>query len=93
LSALRLWTALGTAPYPQRDDARLHTEYGASAAGEILKLLKQLESDFYKSNAWQIAPSLAEMAAHAKGDFCRLHPELPQEVAEVLAWCYTWDYK
>ena len=40
-----------------------------------------------------MAVNLAEMGRLAIEDFNDKHPELPSEVAEAFAWCYTFDYK
>lgn len=53
----------------------------------------KLESDFYLSDANMKASNLAEMSELAKAQFRRLHPDVPEEIANIFAWCYTFDWR
>jgi hypothetical protein len=90
---MRLWTSYGSGSHPSREDSRIRQAYPAAEAEEILRLLKQLESDFYASDAFQRASGISEIAIYAIADFSAKHPDFQGEVPEILAWCYTFDYK
>ena len=88
-----IWTGYGTQSFPRRDDQCVREEFGDDAAGQLLTLLKALEKDFYASDAWAKESDLQALARTACADFSRLHPLAPSELSQVLAWCYTFDYK
>jgi hypothetical protein len=58
-----------------------------------MPLVRELEDDFYESDARQVAAGLPEMAELASAEFARKHPEISAEATQALAWCYTYDYK
>lgn len=62
-------------------------------AVRLATVIKGLEEDFYKSQAHLTAKNLCEMKVIAFSDFKRLHPELPEDIANAFAWCYTFDYR
>jgi hypothetical protein len=93
--AVVVWTGHGdpAVSSPSRDERRLVDHFGPDAAVELLPVVRQLEGDFYKSDARHTASDLSTMADLASRDFVRLHPELPAEASVALAWCYTFDHK
>ncbi len=58
-----------------------------------MKEIKQLEDDFYASDAHITAASLQEMHVQALEAFRNKHTHLDVEIGNILAWCYTYDYK
>jgi len=59
----------------------------------VLEGIKTWDADFYLSKANQTAEGLQQMASLASADFQAIHPECADEVADILAWCYTYDFK
>lgn len=92
VDAVRIWSGWGGMA-PSRDDGRLMQRLGSTDAGALLPVVKQLEEDFYASDARYVACDLEEMARLAKDDFARMHPAVPTEIGDVFAWCYTFDFK
>lgn len=93
VDAVRIWAGWGIMPAPNRSEARLKSRYGEGRGAELLLLIKSLEADFYSSTAHLAAKDLKEMATVSFAEFRGRHPEMPPEVAEVFAWCYTFDYR
>jgi hypothetical protein len=91
--ALKLWTGYDTSSWPKRDDAAIKSTFGTQKAEEVLAELRAIERDFYRYKAHAEAETLAEAGAGAKEEFRRLHPELPNLISDIFAWCYTYDYK
>ncbi len=91
--AVIVWTGYETATCPTRDDATLEGVFPVEQAAKLAIIVKSLEDDFYKSQAHVTAKNLSEMQNIASSDFKQLHPELPEEIANAFAWCYTFDYK
>lgn len=92
IKAMRVWSGWGGIA-PSRDDSRLIQQLGPHEAGELLPLIRQFESDFYASDARFVAANMEEMVQLSKKHFMTMHPELDHEVAEILAWCYSFDFK
>ena len=59
----------------------------------MLPIIKNLQSDFNLSDAHLRSSDLAEMGRLAKAQFQQLHPHVSEEIANMLAWCYTFDWK
>ena len=79
---------------PIGDDARLAQRFGTDVAAEFLPVIKALEESFYSSDARLVADDLRHMEKLASEQFKQTHPKrCPDEVVEVLAWCYTFDFK
>ncbi len=78
---------------PVRDAAAVRRCFGDDVANKLLPVLAGLAGEFYSTNALHVAGSLAEMGELAAADFRAKHPELPAEIAEAFAWCYTFDFK
>ena len=93
VQAVLVWTGWGQAPKPLRDDARLTDRFGEELALELVPLIRRLQSEFYESDAYNTVEDPGEMGAEAARRFRALHPELPADVAEAFAWCYTYDWK
>jgi len=91
--AVLIWTGFSEKPTPDRDDARLIRRIGADAAAKFLPQIKQLQKDFYKSNANFMAADVSQMATMASDDFRKLHPGASDQIVEAFAWCYTYDFK
>jgi hypothetical protein len=91
--AVVAWTGYERATYPTRDDAALINILPGDEATKLTAIVKALENDFYRSEAHATASNLSEMKDIATSDFRRLHPGLPEIIAEAFAWCYTFDYK
>ena len=91
--AVILWTGWGRSAVPHRDDSLLISRFGNQEATELIAKIKALEADFYSSDANLTAETLAQMNAISIEQFKRKHPELPDEIAQAFAWCYTYDHK
>jgi hypothetical protein len=91
--AVAVWTGWGQKSWPNRDDAALLDRFGAESGTALLKTLMVLKAEFYSSNAWREAPNLAAVGRTAAEEFKSKHRELPDEIAEAFAWCYTYDWK
>jgi len=91
--AVALWTGYDSAAFPTREDEALKSVFPADEAVKLATIVRALEDDFYKSQAHLTAKNLSEMKDIASSDFRQLHPELPEEIANAFAWCYTFDYK
>jgi hypothetical protein len=88
-----VWTGFGTTPYPDRSDERVEQSAGTDGALKLLPLVHQLAKQFYESDARAVAPDLQTMGEMAATRFRLLHPDLPDDAVQALAWCYTYDYK
>jgi hypothetical protein len=91
--AIVIWTGWGQTAWPARDEARLVQHLGSETAAEIFPCIRELEADFYASDARFTAADLKEMGDKAAVHFRKAHPEISEDAVEALAWCYTWDYK
>jgi hypothetical protein len=68
-------------------------EFGEARGLDLLVALRQLEADFYRSNAHLTESDLQAMTARAAEDFRTQHPDAPSALVDALAWCYSFDYK
>jgi len=93
VDAFRIWSGWGQSSWPTRDDSRLRSRLGTDHAERLLLTIKKLEADFYLSNAYLRGTDLAEVEQLAKAEFLGFHPEVPEDIARILAWCYTFDWK
>lgn len=91
IDAVRIWSGWGQYSWPHRDDSRLRSKLGDAKAESLLPIIKKLREDFYGSDAYLKAIDLAEMGKLAKARFQQLHPNVPEDIASVFAWCYTFD--
>ena len=93
MKAVVLWTGHGTRSWPHRDDAALVQEFGEARGLDLLVALRSLEADFYSSDAHLTEPDLRAMGDRAAEEFRSRHPNVPSELVDALAWCYSFDYK
>jgi hypothetical protein len=91
--AIVVWTGYGQCSKPTRDEARLVDEFGEEAALDVLPIVRQLETDFYTSTAYNTVLGLHAMAERAASEFKGRHPELLDVAAAAFAWCYAYDWK
>jgi hypothetical protein len=91
--AIVVWTGWGRSAYPSRDEELLIDCFGTEATTKLLPIIRELEDEFYSSDARYAARDLAEMAAMSADEFMKKHPELSEDAAHAFAWCYTFDYK
>lgn len=92
-TAVKSWAGFGSNSFPVRSESALASVVSKENVSVLMPIITALEDDFYKSKAHLTAPSLAEMGGMAAKDFKSLYPNIPDEVVEVFAWCYTYDYK
>jgi hypothetical protein len=88
-----VWTGWGEISRPARDERRLVERFGSETAAKLLPRLRQLEDEFYKSDARFVVADLEKMGDVATEQFRRAHPEISKAAIRALAWCYTYDYK
>lgn len=88
-----VWTGWGQTTWPARDEARLVERFGAQTAADLLPRIRELEDDFYASDARFTVADLAEMGNVAAEHFRKVHPEISDNAVLAFAWCYTYDYK
>jgi hypothetical protein len=93
--AIVVWTGWQESSWPTRDEGegRPATRFGAEEASTLLSRLKQLEDQFYASNARFTISDLAEAGDIAADEFRETHPEISEDAIRALAWCYTFDFK
>ena len=91
--AIVVWSGWGRSSWPSRNDESLAKHFGRDAAAMLLPIIRELENDFYLSDARHTAADLAAMASISAQQFMRKHPEVPEDAVRALAWCYTFDYK
>ena len=92
-NAIIVWTGWGEASRPARDEARLIEQFGDEQATNLLPLIRELEDEFYASDARFRVEGLKEMGDVAADQFRNAHPELSRDAIKAFAWCYTYDYK
>ena len=92
-TAIIVWTGWGETNSPSRDEARLLDRFGSEVTVELLPTIRQLEDEFYASDARHVVADLKEMGDRAATQFRSKHPEISEEAIQALAWCYTFDYK
>jgi hypothetical protein len=90
--AVPLWTGWEQNVMPQRDDASVVSHFG-DLAPDLLRRIKELEDDFYASDARFTASTLQEMGRIASDQFRQRHQKIADEIVRAFAWCYTFDYK
>ena len=91
--AVVVWTGFGSHSSPDRQDDRLVSTFGEALGLDLVQRVHQLEDEFYESDARFTVPDTKGMGDKAVADFRARHPELGEEAAEALGWCYTFDYK
>ena len=93
LEAVLAWTGWQQEGIPRRKKSFLVDKFGSNEAARLLPAIQALEDDFYQSDARFVADGLAEMGKLSADQFRRKYPDLPDEISEAFAWCYTFDYK
>jgi hypothetical protein len=93
IKGVQIWTGWGKSIRPNRDDRRIEEAFGKEVAEKMLPLIKTLEEDFYSSDAQFVAYNLEEMGKQASQDFREIYPTISDNIVEVFAWCYTFDFK
>jgi len=91
--AVVLWTGWKKTVSPLRDNNIVIETFGRQKGELLLKKIKHLEDDFYKSDARFKAINLKEMESISMKQFMKLYPEFSPETARAFTWCYTYDYK
>jgi hypothetical protein len=91
--AIVMWTGYKIEPKPSRDDEHFAVMIGADAALDLLPIIRQMQDEFYESDAYNTMANLDEMAHTAAAEFRTRRPELSDEAIDALAWCYAWDWK
>ena len=91
--AVLLWTGYRSEPFPCRHQQALSLEFSPREIKQLMPILNLIENDFYKSKAHVAAPNLMVMGEMAIADFRSMYPNLPEEIAQAFAWCYTFDFK
>ena len=93
IAAIRIWSGWGQSSWPIRSDSRLTAKLEIAVAERFLPAIKRLEKDFNSSNAYLKGTDLAEVGQLAEAEFRAMHPEVAEEIAKILAWCYTFDWR
>lgn len=91
--AIVIWSGWGTTPSPAREEARLVAAVGSDRAEQLMPRIREVEDDFYASDARFVATDLKEMGDLAIADFQRRRRDVSDAAVQALAWCYTYDYK
>ena len=91
--ATLIWTGWGQKSWPCRSDSLVVSYFGSQLAAKLLPQIKNLEEDFYATDARIVPADLQEMEKMAMDQFKKKHPEIPEEIAKAFAWCYTFDFK
>lgn len=90
-TALSLWTGWKNGVAPFRDDAAVIDHFGSREASRLLDDCRELEREFFASDANIRAKDLNEMAALARSDFLQKYPGVRLEVMEILESCYCFS--
>lgn len=93
VEAVMIWTGYGVNPMPYMNDNGVIERFGTNEAAKLIVVIKGLKNDFYLSKANIRAENLQEMGLMSADDFKNKHPDLPDKIGEVFAWCYTFDFK
>jgi hypothetical protein len=78
---------------PRFDDPSVVIRFGPELAAKLLAVIRRLKEDFYSSDASLVAANLQEMERLATEQFKKKHPDIPDEISNAFAWCYTFDFK
>ncbi|TGK50535.1 hypothetical protein EHQ16_05310 [Leptospira kanakyensis] len=91
--AVTLYVGWGKNIHPSIDENLLIQKYGKDLGSKYLAKIRTLKHDFYKTDAFDKANNTTEMGRMAIAQFRKLHPEIGLKIAELFAWCYTFDNK
>jgi hypothetical protein len=78
---------------PDYDEARVIERFGWDRAAELLARARELEADFYATDAHSVVADHIEMVRRAADEFRVKHPHVEQRAVDALGWCYSFDYK
>lgn len=90
-TALSLWTGWKNGVAPFRNDAAVIDHFGSREAAKLLDDCRELEREFFASDANIRAKDLNEMAAMARSDFLQKYPGVRLEVMQILESCYCFS--
>lgn len=90
IDAIQRWSGRSISSFPRRDESCVRN---LPEGEKLLSIVKQLEADFYKEDTTWNNPSLQDAGALAKARFRQLYPNAAMEIADILEWCYTYDFK
>jgi hypothetical protein len=93
VEAFTEWSGFGKYSFPNRSEYRLLAKFPNPTGETYLIEIRQLVNDYYKSDAHIYASDLQEMIDLSNRDFRSLHPDTDERIIEILAWCYSFDYK
>ena len=93
IEAVRCWTGWRDSAMPSRNDERLLKRFGHLTGIVLLAKIKDMEDEFYLSDAHLVAADIQDMAKRCEDDFRRKRPEIAAEIVSAFGWCYTFDYK
>jgi hypothetical protein len=91
--AILIWLGGRDVAWPNVDDGAVLRRFGAKMAPIVLEKLRNLEVEFYESDACWRCSSLAEMGQLAIEDFRTRHPEISEKAASEFARRYVYDHK
>jgi hypothetical protein len=89
--AIVVWTGWDDQTWPDRDDQRVITKYGAELGPLLLDAARTLMHDFYSSDAKDTVAGLVEMGDQAATEFRARNPEVSERAVQAMRWCYTFD--
>jgi len=72
-------------------EAALSKRFGAQVAAQLVPIVRELQRDFYDTNAARVAADIREMHTLAVDDFKRKHPEISEDAAHALAANYVYS--
>ena len=91
-AAVVAWSGWRHSRRPVREQARVVAEFGDEVASPLMVRIREVEDEFYASDARSTARDVTAMSEIATSDF-RKNSELSDEAVRALAWCDTYDYK
>ena len=91
--AIVLWLGFRIVPWPKRDESRVSERFGAEVANDLLPAVRELEDEFYESDARHKAADVEVMGEQASAEFRAAYPNLSDDAVAALAWAYTFDFK
>jgi hypothetical protein len=90
--AILAWTS-GAQPWPTTDDTRVTELFGHDEGRAVLREVRQLQDEFFASDAYSRARSEAELGELAAADFTARHPEISAEAVERFATAYAYAWR
>jgi len=93
IEAVRVWAGWDRFNCPQYEDSLVVSRFGVDVASRLIPVVKFLRAEFYSTDAAVTVSGLPEIGRKAAADFRKKHPEVAEEIVEVLQWGYTFDNK